>query len=89
MHLRPMVRAQFRRQSVDRQTGLGGDPALHPAFDIRQLAVPGVALRLRLQTSGLAFEPHQVVDELDGNAQPPGCFGVRVSLPDKRDGALA
>ena len=58
-----------------------------PAFDIRQLAVSGSARRLWLQASGLALEPHHIVHERDGNAQPPDRLGVRVSLLHKRNGA--
>jgi hypothetical protein len=89
MHLQPVLRGQFRRQFVDRQISSNRDPACHPILDTAQLAATGIAPRLWRKRSGLALEAHHVIDELDRNARPPRRFGVRVALPDKRNGAGA
>ncbi len=89
MHLQPVFRGQFRRQLVNRQIRSDRDPAMHPIFDVSQLAAPGIALRFRRKRPGLALEPHHVVDELDRNAQPPRRRGVRIALLDERNGAGA
>ncbi|MEM9049283.1 MAG: hypothetical protein AAGC92_11255, partial [Pseudomonadota bacterium] len=52
-------------------------------------AASAIALWLRFQASGLALEPHHVVDELDRNAQTPGRLPVRLSLFQKRDGPFS
>jgi hypothetical protein len=83
-----MFRAQLRRQFVNRQAGLRRDPAPHPVTHVGQLAATRVALRLRLKRTSLALEPNHIIDELDRNAQPPGCLNVRVSLFYKSDGAF-
>lgn len=85
MHPEPMFRGQFRRQFVNRQIGVRRDPGAHPFLEIVQFAASGIPLWLRFQASGLALEPHHIVDELDRNAQTPGRLRVRVSLFDKRD----
>jgi len=43
---------------------------------------------LLFKRPGLALEPHHIVDEFYRNANPPGCFGVRVSLLHECDGAV-
>lgn len=88
MHLQPVLRGQLRRQLVNRQVRSDRDPACHPILDTCQLAAPEIALRLWLKRSGLALEPHHIVDELNRNAQPPGRFGMRVALLDDCNGAF-
>jgi len=88
MDLQAMVGGQVRRQFVNRQIRTRLDPAPHPILDTRELATPGIALRLWRKRSGLAPEPHHVVDELDRNAQAPRRLGVRVALRDKPHGTF-
>ena len=84
MHLQTVIRAQFRRQFVNRQIRLGRNPTMHPVLDAAELPTTGIALRLWRKRPGLALEPDHFVHELDRYAQTSCCLGVRVALLDKR-----
>ena len=85
VHFQPMPLDQFRRQFINRKVRLGANPAPYPALDAGQLATSRVPLRLWGQGTGLPFQSHHIVDELDRNAQPPRRFSVRVTLLNKRN----
>lgn len=89
MHLQPVFRAQFHRQFVYREIGLRRDPALHPALVAGQFATTRIPLRLWRKRSGLALEPHHIVDELDRNAKSTRRLGVRVTLLNKHHSTSA
>lgn len=85
MHFQPVVLGQFRRQFINRKIRLRADPALYPPLDASEFSPPGVSLRLWGKGTGLALQPHHIVDELDRNAQTPRRFRVRVALLNKRN----
>lgn len=89
MHLQGVVGGQFCRQFINREAGPGGDPALHPILDLRELATPWIALRLWRERSSLTLEPHHVIDELDRNTKSPRRRGMRMALLDKCNGTRA
>ena len=60
----------------------------NPVMLARKLAMTASSLRLGLQPTGFSFQPHHVVDELDGYAKTPGRFGVRIALFDQSNCAF-
>lgn len=84
-----MLLPQGCDQFIKRGPGVLFKPRANPIMDARKFAMTTTTLRFGPQRPRFPLQPHHVVDELDGNAKTPGRFGVRISLFDKRNGALA
>ena len=89
LHIDPVLSPQGCDQLVKRGPGVLCKPGANPLVNTRKLPMTAPALRLWRQPARLPFQPHHVVDELDGNAKTPGRFGVRIALFHKQDGAFA
>ncbi len=77
--------AQGNHQFIQRHLALPRDTSADPVGDPAQLAAPGIALPLRRETPGFAFELHHVVDELYRNPEMRRRPAMAVAFFHKRD----
>lgn len=73
--------SQFGHEFIKRDPAFGRDAGLEPAGHVHQLAMSAaIALSPRCQTSGLAPQLHQIIDELRRYPKMPSSLTVSVTF---------